>query len=154
MPEGFVQRGGFWVVGQFVLMLCILILGIGCPNERHHMWLGFFGVFLLIIAAACGLAGSLALGRNLTPFPKPQVGAGFVTHGIYNLMRHPLYTAVLSAAMGWSLTRQSWIALAASALLGLFLDAKARREEHWLRQQFPGYAQYQRSVRRFIPWLY
>ena len=35
-----------------------------------------------------------------------------------------------------------------------FLDAKARREERWLRVQFPAYAEYAAKVRRLIPWLY
>jgi protein-S-isoprenylcysteine O-methyltransferase Ste14 len=33
-----------------------------------------------------------------------------------------------------------------------FFHAKARREEHWLRWQFPEYADYEQRVRRFIPW--
>jgi protein-S-isoprenylcysteine O-methyltransferase Ste14 len=69
-------------------------------------------------------------------------------------MRHPLYTAVIWAAMGWSLIWQSWPALATSLALAAFFDAKARHEERWLRQKFPDYADYERRVRRFIPWIY
>jgi protein-S-isoprenylcysteine O-methyltransferase Ste14 len=39
------------------------------------------------------------------------------------------------------------------ALAPLF-DAKARREERWLRQKFPEYAGYERRVWRFVPWIY
>ena len=77
-----------------------------------------------------------------------------VQHGIYSLIRHPLYTAVFCAAAGWSLLRESWPALAASLALAVFLDAKARREERWLRQRFPDYDRYAQRVRRFIPWIY
>ncbi len=38
--------------------------------------------------------------------------------------------------------------------LAPLLDARAQREERWLRQQFPEYAAYQQRVRRFIPWIY
>jgi protein-S-isoprenylcysteine O-methyltransferase Ste14 len=44
--------------------------------------------------------------------------------------------------------------LAVSLSLAVFFDAKARREELWLRQQFPDYDRYARQVRRFIPWVY
>ena len=98
--------------------------------------------------------GWAALGRKLTPFPKPVAGSELVQRGIYGLIRHPLYLAVMCAAVGWSLLWRSWPALVVSAALALFLDAKARREEAWLRQWFPEYDRYARRVRRFIPWVY
>jgi protein-S-isoprenylcysteine O-methyltransferase Ste14 len=39
-------------------------------------------------------------------------------------------------------------------LLGLWLDAKARREERWLVDAFPGYAAYRRRTHRFVPGIY
>lgn len=112
------------------------------------------GLCLLGASALCGFAGTLALGRKLTPFPKPGAHAELVQHGIYRLIRHPLYTAVFCAAAGWSLVRGSWPALAASLVLAVFFDAKARREERWLREQFPDYDCYAQRVRRFIPGIY
>lgn len=56
--------------------------------------------------------------------------------------------------VGWSLTQSSWPAFAASLALAVFFDAKARREERWLRQRFSDYTRYERRVRRFIPWIY
>lgn len=86
----------------------------------------------------------------MTELPAPAE----IKVGIYALIRHPLYTAVFCAAVGWSLGWQSWPALVVSLALGRFFDAKARREEHWLRQKFPEYAGYERRVRRLIPWIY
>jgi protein-S-isoprenylcysteine O-methyltransferase Ste14 len=150
----FVQRGGLWVVGQFVLLFFVVALGLACRNEPRRFPQFLSGLVFLTIAAVCGIAGILALGRNLTPFPRPSASARFVSHGIYAFMRHPLYTAVISGAFGWSLVWSSSLALLASLGLAVLLDAKARREEHWLRQQFPDYAPYQQRVRRFIPWIY
>jgi len=154
MSNGFVQRGGRWVVGQFLLLFAIAILGITCHATSKLHLIFLFGVVFLVTSAICGISGALMLGRNLTPFPKPSATAHFVQHGIYSLVRHPLYTAVFCAAVGWSLIWQSWPALAVSLVLGVFFDAKARHEERWLRQQFPEYASYERRVRRFIPWIY
>jgi len=39
-------------------------------------------------------------------------------------------------------------------LLMPLLDAKSRKEERWLRQQFPDYEAYQKRTRRFLPWIY
>jgi protein-S-isoprenylcysteine O-methyltransferase Ste14 len=112
------------------------------------------GVLFLSVAALCGIAGVAALKRNLTPFPKPSVETQFVQSGVYGLMRHPLYVAVLCASVGWALVWQSRPGLVAALVLALFLDAKARREERWLRERFPDYGDYQQRVRRFIPGVY
>lgn len=154
MGNDFVQRGGWWVVGQVLLLSAIGILGVSCQNTSKIVQLFVCGLAFLAISGVCGISGLMALGRNLTPFPKPSPTAHFVQHGIYALIRHPLYTAVFCAALGWSLVWRSWPALAVSLGLGVFFDAKARHEELWLRQQFPEYEGYERRVRRFIPWIY
>ena len=154
MSNGFVQRGGWWVVGQFMFVFPIMFFGIAFRTASEPLPLFLCGWVFLAASATCGICGVTALGRNLTPFPKPSAGAQIVQHGIYGLIRHPLYTAVICAAMGWSLIRSSWPALAVSLTLAVFLDAKARHEERWLRQQFPDYMRYEQRVRRFIPWIY
>jgi protein-S-isoprenylcysteine O-methyltransferase Ste14 len=154
VSDGFVQRGGLWVMGQSVLMGAVAIGGVLWRGDWHSSLIFFSGVILLCVSAGCGIAGSRALGRNLTPFPKPSAGGGLVQTGIYGLMRHPLYTAVFCAAMGWALVWQSCISLLAAVVLGLFFNVKARREEIWLRKQYPDYAQYEQRVRRFIPWIF
>ena len=78
----------------------------------------------------------------------------FVQRGVYNVMRHPLYVAVFCASIGWALVWRRWPGRAAALVLALFLDAKARREERWLRRQFPDYIDYERKVRRFLPGIY
>ncbi|HEY5912116.1 MAG TPA: isoprenylcysteine carboxylmethyltransferase family protein [Verrucomicrobiae bacterium] len=154
MQNGFLQRGGIWVLAQIALFLAIVGLGIRYRSEWNYPAPLVGGLLFLAIAAAYGAAGAVALGRNLTPFPKPGAKARFVERGIYGISRHPLYVAVFCAATGWSLIRESWPALAVSVLLAVFLDAKARREERWLRQQFPEYASYAERVRRFLPGIY
>lgn len=148
------QRGGWWVLAQFVILGAIALLGL---IDRHPLtsWIIFCGSLVFFtIAALCGLLGAIALGRNLTPFPKPTPTARFIQHGIYRRVRHPLYVAVFCTAVGWSLVWASWAALFGCLALAIFFDAKARHEERWLRARFPEYADYERRVRRFIPWIY
>jgi protein-S-isoprenylcysteine O-methyltransferase Ste14 len=154
MSNHFVQRGGWWVVGQFLLLLAVAILGITDHATSKSLPVFICGLIFLAASGICGISGALALGRNLTPFPKPSNKTQLVQHGIYALIRHPLYTSVFCAATGWSLVWQSWPALTASLMLCVFFDAKARHEEHWLRQQFPDYVDFEQRVRRFIPWIY
>ena len=153
MAASFLQRGGGWVLGQGVLMLAVALLAI----VFHGHWTKLaivVGAVLLFVGGAVGLAGAIVLGRNLTPFPKPIDQSPLVQQGVYALMRHPLYTSVVLAAVGWALLWQSWPALAAALVLVPFLDAKASQEERWLMEKSPEYAEYQKRVRRFIPWVY
>ena len=154
MSGNFLQRGGLWVMGQSALLGAVIGGGILCRNEWQSLALTLCGALFLVIAAGCGLAGTIYLGQNLTPFPKPLEGSRLVQTGIYRLIRHPLYTAVFSGAVGWALVWRSWPPLLAALALGPLFDAKARLEERWLRQQFPEYAGYEQRVRRFVPWVY
>ena len=112
------------------------------------------GGLVLVVAAAVAVAGVTALGRNLTPFPKPADHADLVQRGIYAKIRHPLYAAVILAGFGWALTWLSWPALLAAVTRIPFFHAKSCREEGFLRQKFPGYREYETRTRRFIPWIY
>jgi protein-S-isoprenylcysteine O-methyltransferase Ste14 len=42
----------------------------------------------------------------------------------------------------------------AALLLGCFFDLKARREEAWLLDAYPGYAAYRARVRKLVPFIY
>lgn len=149
----FFQRGGAWVLGQSVLLGAVVVLTVFFRGGGFSPAAVILGVVLMIVGAGVALAGALALGKNLTPFPKPTEQAQLVQHGIYAVIRHPLYTSVISVLIGWALVWQSWPALLVAAVLIPFFHAKAHREERWLRERFPEYADYERRVRRFVPWL-
>jgi protein-S-isoprenylcysteine O-methyltransferase Ste14 len=41
-----------------------------------------------------------------------------------------------------------------AAALFFFFDLKSRQEERWLAEAYAGYQDYQRRVRKLIPWIY
>jgi protein-S-isoprenylcysteine O-methyltransferase Ste14 len=147
----FLQRGGAWVLGQTMLILAVIVLALRFRGDGHLLVMFVPGAVLLGVGAIIGLSGAIGLRRGLTPFPKPSQDMRLVQNGIYAVIRHPLYTSVMTVALGWALVWQSWPALLAGLALILFLDLKSRREERWLREQFPEYAEYAKRVRRFIP---
>ena len=136
----FFQRGGVWVAGQGVLLTAVALLPVFFRDCGFSPIPVIAGIVLMIVGASVALAGAVALGRNLTPFPKPSDSAQLVRHGIYAVIRHPLYTSVIGVAIGWALVWQSWPALLVAATLIPFFHAKARHEEEWLREKFPDYA--------------
>lgn len=148
------QSDRTWVIGQSGLMLAVVILGV----THRGAWqsdAGFAaGAALFALGAVAGVRGVRALGGNRTPNPTPKADAELVQHGIYRHIRHPLYSSVMLAALGWALLWQSIAALAAGAGLCIFFDAKARLEERLLLARFPEYAAYRARTWRFLPWLY
>lgn len=149
----FLERGGAWVTGQFLLFAGLIVLALRYPGTGPTV-LRFVGMLVLIVATVVAVAGATTLGRNLTPFPKPADQAKLVQHGIYSKIRHPLYTAVIVAGFGCALTWLSWPALLAAVALVPFFHAKSCREEDFLCHKFPGYREYETRTRRFIPWIY
>lgn len=154
--DGIWSRGGGWVFAQFPLTaLALLAARIG-PTLPTFM-LGparWVGLGLFVLGGALLVAGAVRLGPNLTPFPKPLAGAKLVETGAYGLARHPIYGGGVLAVVGWALLHGGWLGLLAAALLAVFYDAKASREEQWLRARFPEYAAYRQRVRKLIPFLY
>jgi protein-S-isoprenylcysteine O-methyltransferase Ste14 len=154
MKIRFFERGGLWVAAQTVLMAAVIVLSLACPAVNRDPTLLFLGLFMAALGAYLGLAGVWALRRNITPFPAPLPEARLVRHGIYAHIRHPLYASVILVCLGWALAWQSWPGLAVACLQIPFFEAKSRREEKWLREQFGEYATYAQTTRRFIPWMY
>lgn len=112
------------------------------------------GLALMAAGGLLALAGVWHLGRNLTALPHPKEDAELVETGAYALVRHPIYSGLILASIGWALWRNGWLTLIYAALLFLFFDIKSRREEKWLAHKFPSYADYQRRVPKLIPFIY
>lgn len=149
----FFQRGGAWVLAQATLILAVVTLAVKI-HGTGHIAQSAVGSLLLAAGLAVMIVGARALGRSLTPFPKPAEAAQFVDHGIYAFIRHPLYTGGMLVLFGWALLWQSWPALVAALISVPFFNAKARREEQWLCETFLEYPAYMKRVRRFVPWVY
>jgi protein-S-isoprenylcysteine O-methyltransferase Ste14 len=153
------SRGEWYVVAQAVLLLAVLLAPIldVRVSDQSLSWPGFavaLGGLLCVAGGGFVVLGSVALGRNVSPFPKPKEDGSLVESGIYSVVRHPIYSGFALFALGWGLAWKSVAALiAALALLALF-DIKARREERWLEAKFGGYAAYKKRVKRLIPRVY
>lgn len=148
------KRGEGWVIGQFVLGTAILASTFFTHFELPLI-LRFIGIVLALIGAAYLILGILTLGSNLTPFPKPRDDQhALVTTGIYGIVRHPIYSGFLLAALGWSVWWTSLLGIALSVVLFVWFDLKARREEAWLIEKYPDYVAYRTRVKKLIPFVY
>jgi protein-S-isoprenylcysteine O-methyltransferase Ste14 len=153
-------RGEWYVVAQVALMALVLFgprtwPGAGLVSFPYPRASPVAGLVLIIAGALLMLTGGLWLGRrNITPLPYPRDKARMVDCGPYRLVRHPMYTGGILIAFGWTIWVWGPLTLLSSFVVAVFVDIKSRREERWLRAKFPGYAAYQRRVRKLIPFVY
>ncbi len=143
-----------------VLQAALLALVFFGPRGRNA-WPGvvawgaqMMSVPLMVVGGGVFIAACLGLGRRLTPLPFPKESSSLVQTGVYAIVRHPIYSGGLVLAIGWAFRTQSWLTLGYVVLLFLFFDLKSRREEEWLTQRYPEYADYRKRVRKLIPFVY
>jgi protein-S-isoprenylcysteine O-methyltransferase Ste14 len=151
------RRGGGWVAVQMILLVAIFLsalTGLGWLHTFEPIAYAV-GSALILVGVALLAAGGVGLGRALTPFPAPRDNAQLETGGVYRLVRHPMYGGGILIALGWSAIFATPVGLALTVVLGVFAELKARREESWLEQTHPGYADYRRRTgHKFIPFVW
>ncbi len=112
------------------------------------------GLLMALVGVVVLVLGAVSLGGSLTPYPRPLEGAELRQGGLFKHVRHPIYGGVILLALGWSVA-EAPLGLVPTALLAVLFDLKARREEAWLDERYPEYADYlARTPYRFVPCLY
>ena len=149
-------RGEGWFAGQLVIFAVVAYGGLldGAWSGPLRVATVAAGAVMLGSGGLLAFRGVVDLRDSLTPFPAPLPGGRLVDCGAYGLVRHPIYTGLVTGAFGWGLALASPVALAGGLVLGIFFDLKSRREEVWLEERYPDYATYRTRTRKLIPWLY
>ncbi|HXR27757.1 MAG TPA: isoprenylcysteine carboxylmethyltransferase family protein [Candidatus Baltobacteraceae bacterium] len=147
------------MVAQLILFVVIAALGLrdllahGTADPWGPVATGV-GLVGIVVGGLVALRGIWDLRASLSPFPRPVAGAPLVDTGAYRLIRHPIYSGLVLAAVGWGLLAGSPLTLLAAGALFLLFAGKSRREEAWLLAAHPAYAAYQRRTKRLVPWVY
>ena len=78
-----------------------------------------------------------------------------IQSGPYALVRHPIYSGMLLAAMGTALVIGEWRGVLAVVVIWAAHSRKALREERLMTAEFgEEYAAYQRRTWRLLPFLF
>lgn len=154
----FAERGGWWVVAQFIFIplgVILAIAGGGPPSA------GIIQIGLRALAALLAIEGVLLfgfgvarLGANLTAFPRPIASAFLVRSGVYGIVRHPIYAGVICLVAAVACAFDSMVGAFVTACVFVFFDLKSELEEAWLVEKFADYGDYQKRVRKLAPFLY
>ena len=143
-----------WSLAQAILLLSILFLpfkiNMHLPNVIRYLGISF--IFIGIGLASYAIT---SLKSNLKPSPRPRVGGFLITTGLYGIVRHPAYSGIVIAALGYSLWTNDAIRCTLTVALLIFFDFKSSIEEKWLEKKFPEFIDYKKRVtKKFIPGIY
>ena len=143
-----------WSLAQATFLLAILFLPFKISMHLPNV-IRYLGISFIIIGI--GLAGYavVSLKSNLKPSPRPRVGGSLITTGLYSIVRHPAYSGIVIAALGYSLWKNDAIRCVLTVALLIFFDFKSKIEEKWLEKTYSEYRNYKKQVaKKFIPWIY
>lgn len=141
--------------GGFVLLLAFYARLYRGPLRLWVLpsWAGW------VMAAACAAGFAFAwwarihLGRLWSGFVSSKAGHRIVESGPYAIVRHPIYTGLILAAIGMAIVKGTAVSAAGAVLLMVGYWLKARLEERFLRQQLgaESYDLYRRRVPMLLP---
>jgi protein-S-isoprenylcysteine O-methyltransferase Ste14/rhodanese-related sulfurtransferase len=101
-----------------------------------------------------GLASYRALGRNFRVFAAPRRSGSLITAGVYAKVRHPMYTAVVAALLGYVISFGSVLALPFWLGCAILYVVKAAKEEPLLMERYPEYGEYRNRTWKFLPFIW
>ncbi len=118
------------------------------PAETATPGIVVAGEVVALLGVAWVLVSALALGRCFGVLPEAR---GLVTHGPYELVRHPLYLGEFTAMAGLLIASPSARNLVAGAVFAGAQLLRMRLEERALVREFPEYAEYASRTPRVVP---
>ena len=100
------------------------------------------------------ITGRAQLGSSWSDIEAPgQVAkASLISHGLYGYIRHPIYTGDIMLLIGLELALNSALVFGI-ALMAPVILLQAIREERLLIRNLPGYSEYCRRTKRFVPFV-
>ena len=96
----------------------------------------------------------LHLGNNWSQTVTIKEDHELITSGPYSLVRHPIYSGLLTGFIGSAIALDKWRGIVAVLLVFIVLWHKLRLEEKWMHSQFgEAYESHSIKVAILIPYL-
>ncbi len=150
------------ILGITFLAELITFVVAGLDSGRFH-WSGdvpwvltIFGVFIVLLGQ---IIFAFAKRENAffssTVRIQSEIGHHVCSTGVYRIIRHPGYTGLIIANLGFPLLMNSYYAFIPAALGIALIVARTILEDSFLMANLAGYKEYSRiTTEKLIPWVY
>ena len=144
------------------LVVIVLLSTTRIPLRWLYRELWPSGIWPFWIGAAVAVAGLLFavwarehLGSNWSRSVTIKQGHELITTGPYAVVRHPIYTGILTGFLGTAIALSQVRGVIVFAIVFFVFWAKLSMEEEWMRSQFgETYAKYVHRTAALVPYLF
>jgi len=159
-------RKGATPLGSQIIQLAILLFlslalfwFLPFADRRNILTLNqywrYLGLLLCVAGVIVRLLALKALGKQFSAYVTLQPDHRLVQHGIYAIIRHPLYLSLLLLPTGVALVFASYLALSILLLAAAFVFDRIRKEERLLATHFPTeFDHYRLRTGRLVPGVF
>ena len=126
---------------------------------HHQLWassplLCLLALLLVASGSAFAIGARLTLGRNWSSTVTLKQDHELIRRGPYALVRHPIYTGLLSMSVGTMVLTGLVESVGVVAVGIVYVVFKVRDEERLMSETFPSqYPEYRRTVKSIIPFI-
>ncbi len=153
MTEQLLYR--FFNIAGFVLLFAVQTRRYRGP---WHLWFlptgaGWVMALLCVTGFAFAWWARIHLGQLWSAFVTRKADHHIIDTGPYGIVRHPIYTGIILAAVALAIVKGTLFAIAGALLAAFGFWLKARLEERFLREQLgaEAYDSYRRRVPMLLP---
>lgn len=137
------NRGELYGALQLVLVVFLL----RAPSLIDGVVSLCTGPLLLLFGAVVSGKGVVDLGlKQMSIWPAPVPDASLKTEGVYEIVRHPIYSGLLLASIGFAVATGSPARMAITVGMAVLLVKKIEVEEQFLIDAYPDYSDYVEDV--------
>ena len=147
----------FVFLGAFVSpLIYIFTPWLNFANYSLPVWANILGIVIFAIALWLFWRSHHDLGRNWSPTLQVRADHTLITQGIYQTIRHPMYTSIWLLGIAQGLLLTNWIAgLSGMIAFGTLYCARVGNEENMMIEQFGDqYQAYMQKTKRLLPYLF
>ncbi len=121
----------------------------------HTAAFGILGLIVDLIAIVFAIWARITLGRNWSNAIALKENHELVQSGPYAVVRHPIYTGLLFAALGTALTMGRLTDYIGVVLLVIAILIRIQDEDALMAEQFPGlHPAYRQRTKKLIPFVW
>jgi protein-S-isoprenylcysteine O-methyltransferase Ste14 len=141
----------------FYIPLSLQLLGIPLFPLPFIPFLQIAGFLLVLLGMGISVSARISLGTNWSHAASYQIKQkhSLVTSGIYQYIRHPIYTGLLLALTGAELVAQSYLFIAVFLCMFIWSYRAGKREEKILTAHFcKQYTEYKKKSKMLLPFIW